>query len=143
MRMILLTVGTLISLAVSTLTAGAWWYTDETADGSLMLINAYTRHQLYLTCKLDTDEKRHVRYSIQFQPPVPPIKDLSGIAIRYRMSGGPIAVQPKMSVSASRRGVMTPSMNSDPYQVITTMLTVSKSRLILSIGCYMASLATR
>src|SRR5262249_51786383 len=37
-----------------------------------------------LICKLEnTDEKRHVRYSIQFQPPVPPVKDSSGTLVYH------------------------------------------------------------
>lgn len=101
MRMILLTVGTLISLAVSTPTAvsqsnpetrrfpGAqeWWFTNETSDGSLVLStqsNVGGRVPFYLFCKLGyTDEKRHVRYSIQFQPPVPPVKDSSDTLVHH------------------------------------------------------------
>src|SRR5215831_15288825 len=117
MRMILLTVGTLISLAGSTLTAasqpnpetlrlpdGKWLFTDKTTlgegtsgsllrelHGSLMLSaqsDGKQRVPFYLICKLEnTDEKRHVRYSIQFTPPVPPIKDSSGALVyHYKIS---------------------------------------------------------
>src|SRR5215471_8963910 len=107
MRMILLTMGALISLAVSTLTAVSqskpetlrvpgdqdWWFTNQTPDGSLMLsTQSYTgkeAHFFYMICKLgDADEgKRHVRYYIQFQPPVPPVKHSDGtLWHRYRIS---------------------------------------------------------
>jgi hypothetical protein len=106
MRMILLTMGALISLAVSTLTAVSqskpetlrfpgdqeWWFTNETPDGSLMLStqsNDPREVPFYMICKLgDTDEgKRHVRYYTLFQPPVPPVKDSSGTLVyRFRIS---------------------------------------------------------
>jgi hypothetical protein len=56
-----------------------WWYTDETADGSLMLStksNDPSELPFYLICK---DRK----YSILFQPPVPPVQGSSG-ALVYR-----------------------------------------------------------
>jgi hypothetical protein len=108
MRTILLTMEALISLAVSTLTAVSqskpetlrfpdrdgsqdWWYTNETTDGSLMLStrsNDPSQVPFYMICKLGyTDEKRHIQYSILFQPPVPPVKDSSGTLVyRYKIS---------------------------------------------------------